>query len=43
MFDRVGICNLDEDYVGEFGNGGGAGEGQFNLLWGIAADDEGQV
>ena len=28
---RVGICNLDEDYLGEFGYGYGAGDGQ--LIW----------
>ena len=28
---RVGICNLDEDYLGEFGYGYGAGDGQ--LVW----------
>ena len=31
---RVGICNLDEDYLGEFGNGYGSGEGQ--LIWPVA-------
>ena len=31
---RVGICNLDEDYLGEFGNGGGSGDGQF--VWPVA-------
>ena len=31
---RIGICNLDEDYLGEFGNGGGAGDGQF--VWPVA-------
>ena len=28
---RVGICNLEEDYLGEFGNGYGDGDGQFVL------------
>ena len=31
---RVGICNLDEDYLGEFSNGYGSGEGQ--LIWPVA-------
>jgi DNA-binding beta-propeller fold protein YncE len=31
---RVGICNLDEDYLGEFGNGYGTGDGQFT--WPVA-------
>jgi DNA-binding beta-propeller fold protein YncE len=31
---RVGICTLDEEYLGEFGNGFGAGDGQF--AWPVA-------
>ena len=31
---RVGICNLDEEYLGEFGRGNGAGDGQF--VWAVA-------
>ena len=31
---RVGICNLDEDYLGEFGYGNGAGDGQ--MVWPVA-------
>jgi DNA-binding beta-propeller fold protein YncE len=31
---RVGICNLDEDYLGEFGYGYGAGDGQ--MVWPVA-------
>ena len=31
---RVGICNLDEDYLGEFGYGNGAGDGQ--MAWPVA-------
>lgn len=31
---RVGVCNLDEDYLYEFGNGYGSGEGQF--IWPVA-------
>ena len=31
---RVGICNLDEEYLGEFGYGSGSGDGQF--IWPVA-------
>ncbi len=31
---RVGICNLDEDYLGEFGYGYGQGDGQ--MVWPVA-------
>ncbi len=31
---RVGICNLDEDYLGEFGDGSGRGDTQF--IWPVA-------
>jgi DNA-binding beta-propeller fold protein YncE len=31
---RVGICNLDEEYLGEFGKGYGSGDGQF--IWPVA-------
>jgi len=31
---RVGICTLDEDYLGEFGKGNGTGDGQF--VWAVA-------
>ena len=31
---RVGICNLEEEYLDEFGNGGGDGDGQF--VWPVA-------
>ena len=31
---RIGICNLDEDYLGEFGSGYGSGDGQF--VWPVA-------
>ena len=31
---RVGICNLDEEYLGEFGYGNGAGDGQ--MVWPVA-------
>lgn len=35
---RVGICNLDEDYLGEFGQGYGGGDGQFVLPVAMAFD-----
>ena len=35
---RVGICNLDEEYLGEFGNGYGDGDGQFMLPTAMAFD-----
>ena len=35
---RIGICNLDEDYLGEFGSGYGDGDGQFVLPTAIAFD-----
>jgi DNA-binding beta-propeller fold protein YncE len=31
---RVGICTLDEEYLGEFGKGSGSGDGQF--AWPVA-------
>jgi DNA-binding beta-propeller fold protein YncE len=31
---RIGICTLDEQYLGEFGNGFGQGDGQF--VWPVA-------
>ena len=31
---RVGVCTLDEDYLYEFGNGYGSGDGQF--VWPVA-------
>ena len=34
---RIGICNLDEDYLGEFGSGGD-GDGQFGLPTAMAFD-----
>ena len=37
---RVGICNLYEDYFGEFGNGYGSGDGQFVLPVAMAFDSE---
>ena len=37
---RVGICNLDEDYLGEFGNGYGSGDGQFILPVSMAFDSK---
>ena len=35
---RVGICNLDEEYIGEFGNGYGSEDGQFVLPVAMALD-----
>ena len=35
---RVGICNLEEDYLGEFGDGSGDGDTQFRLPTTIAFD-----
>ena len=37
---RVGICNLDEEYLGEFGNGFGEGDGQFGLPVAMALDSQ---
>jgi DNA-binding beta-propeller fold protein YncE len=37
---RVGIMNWDEDYLGEFGNGAGAGDGQFILPVAMAFDSQ---
>ena len=38
---RIGICNLEEEYLGEFyGNGYGVGEGQFTLPVAIAFDND---
>jgi len=31
---RVGVCNLDEEYLREFGRGNGSGDGQF--IWVVA-------
>ena len=40
---RVGICNLDEEYLGEFGGGGGSGDGQFIWPVGVALDSRGRA
>ena len=37
---RVGICNLDEDYLGEFGDGTGEGDTQFRLPTALAFDSQ---
>ena len=37
---RVGMMNGDEDYLGEFGNGAGSGDGQFILPVAIAFDSQ---
>ena len=36
---RVGICTLDEEYLGEFGKGFGTGDGQFGLPVAMAFDN----
>ena len=35
---RIGICTLDEEYLGEFGRGNGAGDGQFVWVVAMALD-----
>ena len=40
---RVGIVSFDEDYLGEFGNGYGAGDGQFMLPVAMALDSQEQL
>ena len=37
---RVGVCNLDEEYLFEFGNGYGEGEGQLRLPVAMAFDSQ---
>jgi DNA-binding beta-propeller fold protein YncE len=37
---RVGICNLDEEYLGEFGKGYGTGDGQFASPVAMAFDSQ---
>ena len=37
---RVGICTLEEDYLGEFGDGAGDGDTQFKLPTAMAFDAE---
>jgi DNA-binding beta-propeller fold protein YncE len=37
---RVGICTLDEEYLGEFGNGFGSGDGQFTWPVAMAFDSQ---
>ena len=37
---RVGVCNLDEQYLGEFGKGGGSGDGQFTWPVAIGFDSQ---
>ena len=37
---RIGICNLDEEYLGEFGDGSGSGDTQFVLPVAMAFDSE---
>jgi DNA-binding beta-propeller fold protein YncE len=40
---RIGICNFDEDYLGEFGKGYGPEEGQFRSPVAMAFDSQDQV
>ena len=40
---RVGICNLDEEYLGEFGKGFGDENEQFNLPVSLAFDSKDRV
>ena len=40
---RIGICNLEEEYLGEFGNGFGTGDGQFGLPVAMAFDSRERV
>ena len=37
---RIGICTLGEEYLGEFGNGFGTGDGQFGLPVAMAFDGQ---
>jgi DNA-binding beta-propeller fold protein YncE len=37
---RVGICTLEEEHIGEFGDGSGEGDTQFRLPTGIAFDSQ---
>jgi DNA-binding beta-propeller fold protein YncE len=37
---RIGICNFDEDYLGEFGKGYGSEEGQFRSPVSMAFDSQ---
>lgn len=37
---RVGICNFDEDYLGEFGKGYGSEDGQFRSPVAMAGDSQ---
>jgi DNA-binding beta-propeller fold protein YncE len=37
---RVGICTLDEEYLGEFGHGFGSGDGQFTWPVAMAFDSQ---
>jgi hypothetical protein len=37
---RIGICNLDDEYLGEFGRGNGSGDGQFNWAVAMAIDSQ---
>ena len=40
---RIGICNLDDDYLGEFGRGNGSGDGQFTWAVAMAKDSQNRL
>ena len=40
---RVGICNLDDEYLGEFGRGNGSGDGQFTWVVAMAKDRQNRL
>ncbi|MDA1128256.1 MAG: NHL repeat-containing protein [Chloroflexi bacterium] len=40
---RVGICTIDEEYLGEFGRGNGAGDGQFVWVVAMALAGDGRL
>ena len=40
---RVGICNLDDEYLGEFGRGNGSGDGQFTWAVAMAKDRQNRL
>jgi len=40
---RVGICTLDDEYLGEFGKGNGTGDGQFIWAVNMALDDQDRI
>jgi len=40
---RIGICTLDDEYVGEFGKGNGTGDGQFVWPVAMALDSQNRI